>query len=179
MRRREFTTLLGGAVVAWPRLARTQQPAMPVIGYLSSLGQAISVRFDAAFRRGLSDVGYVEGQNLTYIFDPGSTAPDKLDAAAQSLVAANVDVIVAYGTTASLAAQRATVGTDIPVVFVGAVDPVQLGLVKSLQNTEGNVTGVGGCVDDLLEVWAFCFVLICDPRSEHYGYNTGYGLVIF
>jgi putative ABC transport system substrate-binding protein len=92
----------------------------------------------------LAELGYVEGVNLTYIFDSTLIAGEALDTAAQNLVAANVDLIVTYGTAASLAAQRATVGTDIPVVFVGAVDPVQLGLVKSLQNTEGNVTGVGG-----------------------------------
>lgn len=97
-----------------------------------------------SFRASLAELGYVEGTNLTYVFDSTLIAGAALDTAAQNLVAANVDVIVAYGTAAALAAQRATVGTDIPVVFVGAVDPVQLGLVKSLQNTEGNVTGVGG-----------------------------------
>jgi putative ABC transport system substrate-binding protein len=65
LKRREFITLLGGTAATWPLAARGQRPAMPVIGYLSSLGQAISVRFDAAFRRGLSDVGYVEGQNVS------------------------------------------------------------------------------------------------------------------
>jgi putative tryptophan/tyrosine transport system substrate-binding protein len=64
LKRREFITLLGGTAATWPLTARAQRPAMPVIGYLSSLGQAISVRFDAAFRRGLSDLGYVEGQNV-------------------------------------------------------------------------------------------------------------------
>ena len=65
LKRREFITLLGGTAATWPLAARAQRPAIPVIGYLSSLGQAISVRFDAAFRRGLSDVGYVEGQNVS------------------------------------------------------------------------------------------------------------------
>ncbi|MEO8606431.1 MAG: ABC transporter substrate-binding protein [Chloroflexota bacterium] len=119
----------------------TATPAVPVPSATTN-GQVGSRQL--SFRASMADLGYVEGENLTYIFDSDSIAPDKLDAAAQSLVAANVDVIVAYGTTAALAAQRATVGTDIPVIFVGSVDPVQLGLVKSLQNTEGNVTGVGG-----------------------------------
>jgi putative ABC transport system substrate-binding protein len=129
------------AATPTPVALPTATPAVPIPS-ITTNGKVGSRQL--SFRASMADLGYVEGQNLTYIFDPGSTAPDKLDAAAQSLVAANVDVIVAYGTTASLAAQRATVGTDIPVVFVGAVDPVQLGLVKSLQNTEGNVTGVGG-----------------------------------
>jgi len=97
-----------------------------------------------SFRASLAELGYVEGKNLTYIFDAQSIASDKLDAAAQRLVEAHVNIIVAYGTQASVAAKKAVEGTNIPVVFVGPVDPVQLGLVKSLQNTEGNVTGVGG-----------------------------------
>lgn len=129
------------AVTPTPAAPPTATPAVAAPA-LTTNGQVGSRQL--SFRASMADLGYVEGQNLTYIFDADSIAPDKLDAAAQSLVAAKVDIIVAYGTTAALAAQRATVGTDIPVVFVGAVDPVQLGLVKSLQNTEGNVTGVGG-----------------------------------
>ncbi len=119
----------------------TATPEVPIPSFTTN-GQVGSRQL--SFRAAMAELGYIEGQNLTYIFDPESIAGPALDTAAQSLVAANVDVIVAYGTTAALAAQRATAGTDIPVVFVGAVDPVQLGLVTSLQNTEGNITGVGG-----------------------------------
>lgn len=97
-----------------------------------------------SFRESLAELGYVEGKNVTYVFDPALTTPDKLDVAAQSLVASHVDIIVAYGTAASVAAKKAVEGTNIPIVFVGPLDPVQVGLVKTLQNTEGNITGVGG-----------------------------------
>jgi putative tryptophan/tyrosine transport system substrate-binding protein len=143
----EISNIPGGgvtspsAVTPTPVAPPTATPTAPVRTFTTN-GQVGSRQL--SFRASMAELGYVEGQNLTYIFDSTSIAPDTLDAAAQSLVAANVDVIVAYGTTAALAAQRATAGTDIPVVFVGAVDPVQLGLVKTLQNTEGNVTGVGG-----------------------------------
>lgn len=142
----EISNIPGGGVSnpvqATPTAAPpTATPAVPAPSFTTN-GQVGSRQL--SFRASMAELGYIEGQNVTYIFDSASIAPNTLDAAAQSLVAANVDVIVAYGTTASLAAQRATAGTDIPVVFVGAVDPVELGLVKSLQNTEGNVTGVGG-----------------------------------
>ncbi|MEP7286393.1 MAG: ABC transporter substrate-binding protein [Chloroflexota bacterium] len=95
----------------------------------------------------LEKIGYVEGQNVTYMFDPNPavfSTPDKLNAGIQKLIDAKVDIIVAYGTSSAIAVQKMTAGTDMPVVFVGSADPVQLGIVKSLQNTEGNVTGVGG-----------------------------------
>jgi len=107
----------------------------------------VSYTRQGSFHTEMEKIGYVQDKNVTYIFDPDSITADKLDAAAQKLVEAKVDVIVAYGTTAALAAKKATANTAIPVVFVGSVDPVQLGLVKSLQNTEGNVTGIGGTSD--------------------------------
>src|ERR671931_447465 len=106
MRRREFVTLFGGAV-AWPLAARAQQPAMPVVGYLSSLGQAISVRFDAAFRRGLSDMGYFEGQNVSVEYRWITDRYDALPAMAADLVQRQVTVIFAVGPPAVLAAKAA------------------------------------------------------------------------
>jgi putative tryptophan/tyrosine transport system substrate-binding protein len=140
VKRRDFITLLGGTAATWPLAARAQQPAMPVIGYLSSLGQAISVRFDAAFRRGLSDVGYVEGQNVSVEYHWITDRYDALPAMAADLVQRQATVIFALGPPAVLAAKTAS-GT-VPIVFVTGADPLKFGFVASFNKPGGNITGI-------------------------------------
>ena len=138
MRRREFITLLGGAAT-WPLTARAQQPAMPVIGFLETRSpDMISDRL-RRFRQGLKDTGYVEGENVTIVYDWAESF-DRLSALAAELVRRPVAVIVTPTTPTAIAAKAAT--TTVPIVFATGYDPVASGLVASLARPGRNLTGV-------------------------------------
>ena len=140
MKRRQFITLLGGAA-AWPLAAGAQQPTMPMVGFVTGLSSNYVTGRKPAFRRGLREVGYVEGQNVLVEYHSVEGQSDLLSGVVTDLIERKVAVIVAVGGTDPAKAAKAAT-TTIPIVFISAADPLGAGIVTRLNRPEGNITGV-------------------------------------
>jgi putative ABC transport system substrate-binding protein len=182
MQRRAFITLFGGAAATWPLAAWAQQPTMPVIGYLSQRSQADSLNILAAFREGLKEVGYVEGQNVVIEARYAEGEFDRLPALASDLVRRGLSVFVATGGTGSVIKAKPFVPRTIPIVFAMGGDPVRLGVVASLAHPGDNITGVSFLINELaakeiellheLVPKAAVIGFLANPSDPNYGPDT-------
>jgi ABC-type uncharacterized transport system substrate-binding protein len=169
MRRREFITLLGGAGIVWP-LAVRAQPAMPVVGFLGGVSPTDTTR---AFRQGLWETGYIEGENVATEYRWAENQLDRLPALAADLVTKRVEVIVATGGTAPAVVAKAAT-TPTPIVFTVPEDPVQLRLVASLSRPGGNLTGVNLFVGELVPKRLADMPMA--PRNVRFQGQSGHGV---
>jgi putative tryptophan/tyrosine transport system substrate-binding protein len=171
LKRREFITLLGGAAVAWPLAASAQKAAMPVVGWLSTTSPGPMANNLAAFRRGLNETGYVEGQNLAIEYRWAEGQFNRQPALVDDLVGRQVAVIVAvFGIGPARAAKAAT--STIPIVFAYGGDPVKHGLVASLNRPGGNVTGVTSLTEELAGKRVDMLHALV-PQAKTVGYLSG------